>query len=122
MLEASSKTRGEWSHHAPRRLALCPKSSAWDLSVYVSIVAGEHSEAWLKHFIESVAEMPQVVEFYRTAGDVDYMLRIVVADMSAFDDFYKRLIAIAPLRKVVSRFAMERIKSTTRAPFSDAFH
>ena len=61
--------------------------------------------------------MPQVVEFYRTAGDVDYMLRIVVADMSAFDDFYKRLIAIAPLRNVVSRFAMECIKSTTALPF-----
>jgi len=96
---------------------LSPEKLGLGLSVYVSIVAGEHSEAWLKRFTESVAEMPQVVEFYRMAGDVDYMLRVVVADMSAFDDFYKRLIAIAPLRNVVSRFAMECIKSTTALPF-----
>ena len=50
------------------------------------------------------------------AGDVDYMLRVVVSDMVAFDEFYKRLIAIAPLRNVVSRFAMERIKATTALP------
>ncbi len=96
---------------------LSPEKLGLGLSVYVSIVASEHSDAWLKRFTESVAEMPQVVEFYRMAGDVDYMLRVVVADMSAFDDFYKRLIAIAPLRNVVSRFAMECIKSTTALPF-----
>jgi len=96
---------------------LSPEKLGPGLSVYVSIVAGEHSEAWLKRFTESVAEMPQVVEFYRMAGDVHYMLRVVVADMSAFDDFYKRLIAIAPVRNVVSRFAMECIKSTTALPF-----
>ncbi len=99
---------------------LSPEKLGLGLSVYVSIVAGEHSEAWLKRFTESVAEMPQVVEFYRMAGDVDYMLRVVVADMSAFDDFYKRLIAIAPLRNVVSRFAMECIKSTTALPLPTA--
>ena len=54
---------------------LSPEKLGLGLSVYVSIVAGEHSEAWLKRFTESVAEMPQVVEFYRMAGDVDYMLR-----------------------------------------------
>jgi Lrp/AsnC family transcriptional regulator len=64
--------------------------------------------------------MPEVVEFHRMAGDVDYMLRVVVADMAAFDAFYKRLISITPLRNVVSRFAMERIKSTTALPFPEA--
>jgi Lrp/AsnC family transcriptional regulator len=100
-----------------RRVALLsPEKLGLGLSVYVSIVAGEHSDAWLERFTKSVAEMPQVMEFYRMAGDVDYMLRVVVADMCAFDDFYKRLIAIAPLRSVVSRFAMERIKTTTAPP------
>lgn len=100
-----------------RRVALLsPEKLGLGLSVYVSIVAGEHSDAWLERFTRSVAEMPQVVEFYRMAGDVDYMLRVVVSDMVAFDEFYKRLIAIAPLRNVVSRFAMERIKATTALP------
>ena len=100
---------------------LSPEKLGLGLSVYVSIVAGEHSDDWLKHFTKSVAEMPQVVECYRMAGEVDYMLRVVVADMSAFDNFYKRLIAIVPLRKVVSRFAMERVKSTTALPFPEPF-
>lgn len=104
-----------------RRVALlAPEKLGLALSVYVSIVAGEHSGAWLDNFTRRVAEMPEVVEFYRMAGDVDYMLRVVVVNMAAFDDFYKRLIAIAPLRKVTSRFAMERIKSTTALPFPAA--
>jgi Lrp/AsnC family transcriptional regulator len=99
---------------------LSPEKLGLGLSVYVSVVAGEHSDAWLDRFTRSVAAMPQVVEFYRMAGDVDYVLRVVVPDMSAFDEFYKRLIAIAPLRNVVSRFAMEKIKATTALPLETA--
>ncbi len=50
------------------------------------------------------------------AGEVDYMLRVAVADMAAFDTFYKRLIAAVPLKNVTSRFAMERMKHTTAYP------
>jgi Lrp/AsnC family transcriptional regulator len=104
-----------------RRVALLsPEKLGLGLSVYVSIVAGEHSDAWLEKFTKSVSKFPEVVEFYRMAGDVDYMLRVVVSDMVAFDEFYKRLIAIAPLRNVVSRFAMERIKATTALPIESA--
>ena len=60
--------------------------------------------------------MPSVMEVYRMAGDVDYMLRVVVADMAEYDRFYKRLIATVPMKNVTSRFAMERIKSTTAYP------
>jgi Lrp/AsnC family transcriptional regulator len=60
--------------------------------------------------------MPEVTEFYRMAGDVDYLLRVVVPDMKAYDGFYKRLIAVTPLKNVTSRFAMERVKSTTALP------
>jgi len=101
-----------------RRVALLsPEKLGLGLCVYVSIVAGEHSDVWLERFTREVAKMPEVVEFHRMAGDIDYMLRVVVADMAAFDEFYKRLIAITPLRNVVSRFAMERIKATTALPF-----
>ncbi len=64
--------------------------------------------------------MPEVMEFYRMAGDVDYVLRVLVPDMQAYDAFYKKLIATVPLKNVTSRFAMERIKSTTAMPMGDA--
>ena len=86
------------------------------ITVYVSIETGDHSQEWLARFAETVSAMPEVMEFYRMAGDVDYMLRVVVADMQSYDTFYKRLIAAAPLKNVTSRFAMEKIKSTTLLP------
>ena len=64
--------------------------------------------------------MPEVMEFYRMAGDVDYMLRVVVPDIAGYDTFYKKLIATVPLKNVTSRFAMERIKSTTALPIGES--
>jgi Lrp/AsnC family transcriptional regulator len=86
------------------------------ISVFVSIETGDHSQDWLDRFAKTVTAMPEVVEFYRMAGDVDYMLRVVVADIAGYDAFYKRLIAAVPLKNVTSRFAMEKIKSTTSLP------
>ncbi len=86
------------------------------VTVFVSIETGDHSEQWLTHFAEVVGAMPEVLEFYRMAGDVDYMLRVVVTDIAGYDAFYKRLIAAVPLKNVTSRFAMEKIKSTTALP------
>jgi Lrp/AsnC family transcriptional regulator len=86
------------------------------ISVFVSIETGDHSQDWLDRFAKTVTAMPEVVEFYRMAGDVDYMLRVVVADIAGYDSFYKRLIASIPLKNVTSRFAMEKIKSTTSLP------
>ncbi len=74
------------------------------ISVFVSIESGDHSDAWLKKFAEAVSAMPEVMEFYRMAGDVDYMLRVVVADMQSYDVFYKKLISAVPLKNVTSRF------------------
>jgi Lrp/AsnC family transcriptional regulator len=86
------------------------------ITVFVSIETGDHSQEWLARFAETVGAMPEVMEFYRMAGDVDYMLRVVVPDIAGYDGFYKRLIASVPLKNVTSRFAMERIKSTTALP------
>jgi Lrp/AsnC family transcriptional regulator len=100
-----------------RRVAvLNPEKLGFGLTVFVSIESPDHSQEWLTKFAEIVGAMPEVLEFYRMAGDVDYMLRVVVRDMSAYDGFYKRLIATVPLKNVTSRFAMERIKSTTSLP------
>ena len=86
------------------------------LIVFVSIKTGEHSSDWLKNFSKTVVEMPEVIEFYRMAGDVDYMLKVLVRDMSAFDNFYKRLIGNNVLSDVTSRFSMETIKETSSLP------
>ena len=86
------------------------------VTVFVSVETGDHSEQWLQRFAEVVTAMPEVMEFYRMAGDVDYMLRVVVTDIAGYDAFYKKLIAEVPLKNVTSRFAMEKIKSTTELP------
>ena len=86
------------------------------ITVFVSIETGDHSQAWLASFAETVGAMPEVMEFYRMAGDVDYMLRVVTADMASYDVFYKKLISAVALKNVTSRFAMEKIKSVTALP------
>jgi Lrp/AsnC family transcriptional regulator len=97
-----------------RRVALvAPEKIGLGLTVFVSIETADHSASWLEAFAAAVSIMPEVMELYRMAGEVDYMLRVVVADMAAYDAFYKRLIKSFPLKNVTSRFAMERIKSTT---------
>ncbi len=100
------------------RVALVdPEKVGLGLSVFVSIETGDHSAPWIEAFATTIGGMPEVVECWRLGGDVDYLLRVVVADMTAFDGFYRRLTAQVPsLRKVTSRFAMERVKSTTAMP------
>jgi Lrp/AsnC family transcriptional regulator len=89
------------------------------ISVFVSVETGDHSQDWLERFAKTVTAMPEVMEFYRMAGDVDYMLRVVVPDIAGYDAFYKRLISTVPLKNVTSRFAMEKIKSTTAMPIPE---
>jgi Lrp/AsnC family transcriptional regulator len=96
------------------RVALVsPEKIGLGLTVFVSIETNDHSRTWIERFAKVVSAMPEVMELYRMAGDVDYMLRVIVTDMAAYDAFYKRLIDAVPLKNVTSRFAMERIKSTT---------
>lgn len=86
------------------------------ISVFVSIRTNEHNASWLSHFASVVSTMPEVVEFYRMSGDIDYLLRVVVADMRQYDAFYKKLISKVKLTDVSSSFAMEQIKYTTALP------
>lgn len=100
-----------------RRVALLdPGRINTKVNVFVSIRTNSHSIEWLKRFSEVVVEFPEVVEFYRMSGDVDYLLRVVVPDIAAYDAFYKRLITRIEIRDVSSVFAMEQIKYTTELP------
>ncbi|CAL4869473.1 DNA-binding transcriptional activator DecR (plasmid) [Asticcacaulis sp. MM231] len=95
---------------------LNPERLGLELTVFVSIKTSEHSEAWLSHFAEVVHAMPEVVEFYRMTGEVDYLLKLKVENMAAYDRAYKRLISQVRITDVSSAFAMEEIKHTTSLP------
>jgi Lrp/AsnC family transcriptional regulator len=100
-----------------RRVAIAdPEKIGFGLSVFVEIETGDHSAAWLDRFAAAVLSLPEVMEVYRMAGDVDYLLRIAVSSMADYDTFYRKLIAAVPLKNVTSRFAMERVKFTTAYP------
>ena len=100
-----------------KRVALVdPDALGLGLTVFVEIETGDHSKEWLGKFAAAIKEMSEVMEIYRMAGDVDYMLRITVPNMAAVDTFYQRLISMVPLKNVTSRFAMERVKYTTAYP------
>ena len=100
-----------------RRVALVdPAAVGTGVTVFVSIRTNEHSADWLDRFAASIVDIPEVVEFYRLSGDVDYLLKILVTDIDDYDRVYKKLIADTPLSDVSSSFAMERIKYTTSVP------
>lgn len=86
------------------------------LTVFVMVKTNQHNPEWLDNFSKTIKDIPEIMEFYRLSGDIDYLLRIVVPDMKAFDTFYKKLITHADFSDISSSFAMEEIKYTTQLP------
>ena len=104
-----------------KRVALLDsKAIGVGMSVFVAVRTDQQNTDWLKNFAGMVADMPEVVEFYRMSGEVDYLLRVVVPDMAAYDSFYRKLISHVQLTDVSSSFAMEEIKYTTALPLPEA--
>ena len=85
-------------------------------TVFVTLKTGNHSEAWFERFARAVSDIPEVTEIHRMSGDVDYLIRIVVPDIDAYDVVYKRLISAVEFQDVSASFALETIKSTTSLP------
>ena len=90
------------------------------VTVFVSIKTDKHSAAWLEKFNAAIPDLPEVIEAYRMSGDVDYLLRVAVPDIAAYDVFYKKLVSRIEIAKVSSAFAMEQIKYTTALPLQFA--
>ena len=86
------------------------------VTVIVAVRTAQHTDKWLQLFTEGVAQIPEVVEFYRMSGDIDYLLKIVARDIADYDRIYRKLTKVAPLHDVSSSFAMQEIKSTTALP------
>lgn len=85
-------------------------------SVFVTLKTGNHSEAWFERFVRAVREIPEVTEIHRMSGDVDYLIRIVVPDIDAYDVVYKRLISAVEFQDVSASFVLETLKYTTALP------
>jgi Lrp/AsnC family transcriptional regulator len=97
-----------------------PEALGLGLTVFIVVEALDHSPEWLARFTEVVVARAEVLDVHRMAGDMDYLLRVAVPDMAAFDAFYRELIAAIPLKNVSSHFAMERVKSTTAFPVAES--
>ena len=85
-------------------------------TVFVTLKTGNHSEAWFEKFVGAVRDVPEVTEIHRMSGDVDYLIRIVVPDIDAYDVVYKRLISAVEFQDVSASFVLETIKCTTALP------
>jgi Lrp/AsnC family transcriptional regulator len=102
-----------------RRVALVdPEKIGLGLTVFVEIEAADHTPDWRSAFAELVADYSEVVEVHRMAGDVDYLLKVMVQDMAAFDEFYLEFTRRLPCRNVTSKFSMEVIRATTLLPIN----
>ena len=100
-----------------RRVALIDNERVGlPLTVFVSVRTDDHSREWADAFTAAVDDMPEIVEFYRLAGDVDYILKMMVGSVSDYDRVYQTLIAPVRLSDVSASFAMEKLKFTTELP------
>jgi len=88
------------------------------VTVFVFVTTNQHNEDWMIRLSRIIGEFPEVVEFYRMSGQIDYLLKVVVPDIEAYDSFYKKLVAKIDIMDVSSAFAMERIKNTTSLPLA----
>jgi Lrp/AsnC family transcriptional regulator len=108
-LEAAGVITGRVALVAPDKIGL-------GLTVFVEIEAADHTPGWREAFAGMVSDYPQIVETHRMAGEVDYLLKVIVPDMAAYDAFYLDLTHRLPCRNVTSKFSMERMKATTTLP------
>ncbi|THH34774.1 Lrp/AsnC family transcriptional regulator [Aliishimia ponticola] len=101
---------------AKRVALLNPEAIGLDLAVFVLVRTNRHDEEWLKLFDKAVRDLPEITGAHRMSGDLDYVLRVRVSSVGAYDQFYKRLIARVPLSDISACFVMDDIKDTTEFP------
>lgn len=107
--------------HIRRRVALLDRSKLKaGVTVFIAVKTARHTMEWLERFHAAVHDLPEIVDFYRMSGDIDYLLKAYVSDIAAYDALYKKLISRIELSDVTSMFAMEELKSTTAIPLGFA--
>ncbi|MTJ83232.1 MAG: Lrp/AsnC family transcriptional regulator [Telmatospirillum sp.] len=109
--------RLEEEGYIKRRVAILDREKLnCGLTAFIAIRTNQHSLDWFEAFHRLVADMPEVLDFHRLSGEIDYLIRVVVPDMKAYDQFYMRLISKIAINDVSSMFSMEEIKSSTELP------
>ncbi|MDE1348008.1 Lrp/AsnC family transcriptional regulator [Vibrio aestuarianus] len=102
---------------AKKVVLLDPEKLDLSFTAFVLIKTSDHSHEWYSRFVATVSEYPEIMEFYRMAGEYDYMMKVLVKDMKCFDQFYKKLVnSVEGISNVTSTFAMESLKYTTQLP------
>jgi Lrp/AsnC family transcriptional regulator len=115
--------RLEEDGYLERRVAIVNRRKAGlPVTVFVSVRTSQHDDKWLARFAQAVEALPEVQEFHRMSGDIDYLLKVVTTDIEGYDRFYKKLIKAAQLSGVSSAFSMEQIKYTTALPLHLVAH
>ena len=104
-----------------RRVALADSAAlSLNLTAFIAVKAARHDEAWLAKFARGVRAIPEIIELHRMSGEIDYLMKVVAADMAHFDRVYKKLISSAEFSDVTSTFSMEELKYTTELPLDYA--
>jgi Lrp/AsnC family transcriptional regulator len=86
------------------------------MTVFIAVTTSRHEINWLERFCELIGEIPEIVEAYRLTGTVDYILKVVVSDMAAYDRVYKTMIERLEFNQINSMISMEELKFTTAIP------
>ena len=108
-MKASGLIKAEVALVDPEKLGL-------ESCFFVLIRTSQHDADWLDRFLKAVQARPEVMEAHRLAGDIDYILKVRVANARAYDAFYRALIKEVAIFNVTSALSMEEIKSTTALP------
>ena len=95
---------------------LDPQKLGFDACFFVLIRTSEHEAEWQQRFLRALQERPEVMEAHRLAGDIDYILKVRVANARAYDAFYQALISEVRVFNVTALLSMEEIKYTTALP------
>ena len=109
--------RLEEQGYIKRRVALLdPAKLNVGVTVFVLLKTNQHNQEWFSKLSTTISEIPEVVDFYRMSGSIDYLLRVVVPDITAYDSVYKKLTKTIEIFDVSSSFAIEEIKHSTALP------
>lgn len=97
---------------------LNPEALGFEACFFVLIRTSSHEAEWQERFLRAVRARPEVMEAHRLAGDIDYILKVLVANARAYDTFYQALISEVHVYNVTALLSMEEIKSTTALPLA----
>lgn len=95
-----------------------PAKAGVGLTIFLTVTAPRHELDWLNRFRALVAEIPEIVEAYRLTGSSEYVLKVLVPDIEAYDLLYKAMIEQLDFAQISASIAMEELKYTTAVPSS----